>query len=114
MKLCYFNYFLKPKENILGVFNCKLKSITTFQMLSEDGVLVATNTRLIFCKVIGEHPHLLQAYEYKYITNLKLKDKGYLYYKYNGDPVKISNVDDEDMKKLVHIINNKDLNKIFI
>ena len=46
--------------------------------------------------MIGDHPHLLQSYEYKYITSCNIKDNEdgtYLYMKYNGDPVKIMGLD---------------------
>ena len=61
MKLCYFNYFLKEGERIISTFECRLKTINAFQILDKEGILVATNFRLLFCKVIGEHPHLLQS-----------------------------------------------------
>ena len=57
MKLCYFNYFLKEGERIISTFECRLKTINAFQILDKEGILVATNFRLLFCKVIGEHPH---------------------------------------------------------
>ena len=87
MKLCRFNYFLKENEKITFFTECKLKSITTFNILDTEGLLLASDRRLIFCKLIGDHPHLLQSYEYKYISSCRIKenDDTYLYMKYNGE-----------------------------
>ena len=55
MKLCRFNYFLKENEKITFFTECKLKSITTFDILDTEGLLLASDRRLIFCKLIGYH-----------------------------------------------------------
>lgn len=96
MELCRFNYFLNENEKITFFTECKLKSITAFDIIDTEGLLLASDRRLIFCKLIGEHPHLLQSYEYKYITSCNIKenkDSTYLYMKYNGDSVKIMGLD---------------------
>ncbi|WP_455538739.1 PH domain-containing protein [Terrisporobacter sp.] len=114
MKLCYFNYFLNEGERIIFTFECRLKAINTFQILDKEGILIATNSRLLFCKVIGEHPHLLQSYEYKYLTSMEFKEDGnYLYAKYNGDPLKISSLDKDEIDKILLLINNEKVNSIF-
>ena len=114
MKLSYFNYLLKDHEEIISTFNCRVKMITAFKIMDEEGILVATNFRLLFCVLIGNHPHLLQEYDYKYITNINIKDEMYLYGKYNGDPIKISNMQKDEVEKLIHIINNKYFNNILV
>lgn len=109
MKLCYFNYFLKENEKIVAQYDCRLKAISAFEIIDEKGVLLCSDARLLFCKVIGEHPHLLQSYEYKYLTNLSFKEDGkYLYGKYNGNPIKISEITKEEADKILHIINKRD------
>ena len=115
MKLCYFNYFLKEGERIISTFECRLKTINAFQILDKEGILVATNFRLLFCKVIGEHPHLLQSYDYKYLCSAESKEDGeYLYAKYNGDPLKISQLDKDEIEKILLLINNEKMNNILV
>lgn len=115
MKLCYFNYFLKEGERVLCTFECRLKFIDAFQILDQEGLLMATSSRLLFCKVIGEHPHLLQSYEYKYICSVEFKEDGkYLYAKYNGNPLKISQLDKNEVNQILLLINNEKINNILV
>lgn len=111
MKLCRFNYFLKENEKITFFTECKLKSITTFDILDTEGILLASDRRLIFCKLIGDHPHLLQSYEYKYISSCRIKendDDTYLYMKYNGDPIKIMRLDKPIYEDIINFISSGD------
>lgn len=90
---------------------CKLKSITTFDILDTEGILLASDRRLIFCKLIGDHPHLLQSYEYKYISSCRIKendDDTYLYMKYNGDPIKIMRLDKPIYEDIINFISSGD------
>lgn len=112
MKLCRFNYFLKENEHVIFFEKCKLKSITSFEMLDTKGILLASNMRLLFCELIGEHPHLLQSYEYKYISTCDIKgsdDDIYLYMKYNGDPVKIMGLEESLYQDLINIISSENV-----
>lgn len=111
MKLCRFNYFLKENEKITFFTECKLKSITTFDILDTEGILLASDRRLIFCKLIGDYPHLLQSYEYKYISSCRIKendDDTYLYMKYNGDPIKIMRLDKPIYEDIINFISSGD------
>ncbi len=111
MKLCRFNYFLKENEKVLFFTECKLKSITAFDILDTEGILLASNRRLIFCKVIGDHPHLLQSYEYRYISSCDIKENDnntYLYIKYNGDPVKIMELKKSVYEEIVSFVSSGD------
>ena len=111
MKICRFNYFLKENEKLTFFTECKLKSITAFDILDTEGLLLASDRRLIFCKLIGEHPHLLQSYEYKYIASCHMKeneDGAYLYMKYNGDPVKITGLDKPAYEDILNCISTGD------
>lgn len=112
MKLCRFNYFLKENEKINFFTNCKLKSINAFEIVDEEVMLLASDRRLLFCRVIGDHPHLLQAYEYKYISHYSIKENDndtYLYLKYNGDPIKIMGLDQSVYEKIIRFISSKDI-----
>ena len=40
------------------------------KILNEDGIILASDSRLLFCNMIGDHPNLLVAFDYKYITNI--------------------------------------------
>lgn len=107
MKLCRFNYFLKENEKIAFFTECKLKSITNFDLLDTEGILLASDKRLIFCKLIGDHPHLLKSYEYKYISSCTIKgvdENEYLYLKYNGDFVKLMGIDDSICEEIIKLI----------
>lgn len=107
MKLCHFNYFLKENEKIVFFTECKLKSITAFDILDTEGMLLASDRRLIFCKIIGEHPHLLQSYDYKYIWSCNIKendDNTYLYFKYNGDSIKITGLDKSTYENIISLV----------
>ncbi len=111
MKLCRFNYFLKENEKITFFTECKLKSITAFDILDTEGLLLASDRRLIFCKLIGDHPHLLQSYDYKYISSYCIKendDDTYLYMKYNGDPIKIMGLDKSIYEDIINFISSGD------
>ena len=107
MKLCRFNYFLKENEKIIFFTECKLKSITPFNILDTEGILLASDKRLIFCKLIGDHPHLLESYEYKYISSCDIKwldENEYLYLKYNGNPVKIMGLDKIEYDQIIKLV----------
>lgn len=107
MKLCRFNYFLKEDEKIIFYGECRLKSITAFDILDKEGMLLASDKRLVFCKIIGDHPHLIDSFDYKYISSCDIKGDGedkYLYFKYNGDPVKIMGVDSSQFDKIMKLI----------
>lgn len=108
MKLRYFDYFLKENEEIKIHVKCKLKSITAFDIINTEGILLASDRRLIFCKLIGEHPHLLQSYEYSYVSSccIKENDDICLYIKYNGDPVKILGLDKFTCDKIINIVSS--------
>ncbi len=111
MKLCRFNYFLKENEKVLFFTGCKLKSITAFDIHDAEGILLASDRRLIFCKVIGDHPHLLQSYEYRYISSCDIKENDnntYLYIKYNGDPVKIMGLKKSVYEEIVSFVSSGD------
>lgn len=107
MELCSFNYFLEENEKINFFTECRLKGITSFDILDAEGILLASDRRLIFCKLIGDHPHLLQSYEYKYISSCNMKeynDSIYLYMKYNGNSIKIMNIDKSTYETIVGFI----------
>lgn len=107
MKLCRFNYFLKENEKIVFYTKCRLRSITAFDIIDTEGMLLASDRRLIFCKIIGEHPHILQSYDYKYISSCDIKendDDTYLYIKYNGDPIKILGLNKSTYEDIIKIV----------
>ena len=43
---------LKEDENILASLKCNLKSFIDFTIVDENGVLLVTDTRVLFCKYI--------------------------------------------------------------
>ena len=104
MKLCRFNYFLKQGEKIIYTFNCHMKSLINFQILNEDGIILASDSRLLFCNMIGDHPNLLVAFDYKYITNTQIKEDNSIFMKHNGEPIKITNLDKESSQKIIETI----------
>lgn len=116
MKLCHFDYFLKENEKIIHMANCTFKSYNEYKIIDMEGIFIASNMRLLFCNIIGEHPHLMYDYEYKYTTNLQIKGDGedYLFFKYDGYPVKIIDIKKSDLDFFMNIINRfkEDLNLI--
>lgn len=116
MKLCHFNYFLHENEKIIHRANCTLKSYNEYKIYNMEGIFIASNMRLLFCNIIGDHPHLMNDYEYKYITNLQIKGDGedYLFFKYDGYPIKIVNIKKSDLDLFMNTINKfkKDLKVI--
>ena len=102
---------LKEDENILASLKCNLKSFIDFTIVDENGVLLVTDTRVLFCKYIGRNLSVVHNFDYKLITSFNLKeddDKNkYIIFKYNGDRVKITNIQSGDILKVCEVISNK-------
>ena len=64
---------LKEDENILASLKCNLKSFIDFTIVDENGVLLVTDTRVLFCKYIGRNLSVVHNFDYKLITSFNLK-----------------------------------------
>ncbi|MEG1409857.1 MAG: PH domain-containing protein [Terrisporobacter sp.] len=106
MKLCRFNYFLRKDEKALSTISCRMKAYIQCQIIDTEGIILITDSRLCFCNIIGDHPNLIIEFEYKYINSVKLKDKNYICFKYNGDPIKITDMNLENVQILLNFISN--------
>ena len=95
---------LKEDENILASLKCNLKSFIDF-------TIVVTDTRVLFCKYIGRNLSVVHNFDYKLITSFNLKENDdknkYIIFKYNGDRVKITNIQSGDILKVCEVISNK-------
>lgn len=108
MNICKFKYFLKDDEIVRGIFSCKLKAFVNLQMIEEKGIIIASDSRLIFCNTIGDHYNFIVDFNYSYITSLKVKelsqDEKYLTLYHNGDLVKITDILEEDINDIIKYI----------
>ena len=102
---------LKEDENILASLNCNLKSFIDFTIVDENGVLLVTDSRVLFCRYIGQNLSVVHSFDYKLITSFNLKEDDnrnkYIIFKYNGDRVKITHIKSGDILKACEVISNK-------
>ncbi|WP_455542537.1 PH domain-containing protein [Intestinibacter sp.] len=102
---------IKEDEDILVSLNCNLKSFIDFTIVDEVGVLLVTNSRVLFCKYVGSNLSVIHNFGYKLITSFNIKeddDKNkYIIFKYNGDRVKITNIKSGDILEVAEIITKK-------
>ena len=102
---------LKENEKILASLTCNLKSFIDFTIVDENGVLLITDNRVLFCKYIGSNLSVVHNFDYKLITSFNIKeddDKNkYIIFKYNGDRVKITNIKSGDVLEVAEIITKK-------
>lgn len=102
---------LKENEEILVSLNCNLKSFIDFTIVDENGILLVTSTRVLFCKYVGSNLSVIHNFDYKLITSFNLKEDEnkaqYIIFKYNGDRVKITNIKSDDTLKAAQIILQK-------
>lgn len=102
---------LKENEDILASLNCNLKSFIDFTIVDEDGVLLVTNSRVLFCKYIGSNLSVVHNFDYKLITSFELKDdedkNKYIIFRYNGDRVKVANIKSGNILEVADIISKK-------
>ena len=102
---------LEEDEDILASLNCNLKSFIDFTIVDQDGVLVVTNKRVLFCKYKGMDLSVVNDFEYKLITSFNVKEddykKKYIIFKYNGDRVNITNITGGDILEVAYIMSKK-------
>lgn len=98
-------------ENILASLNCNLKSFINFTIVDKNGVLLVTDSKILFCEYVGKDLALVHDFEYRLITSFDVKEdydkKKYIVFKYNGDKVKITNITSGDISKVEEIIKSK-------
>ena len=80
---------LEEDEDILASLNCNLKSFIDFTIVDQDGVLLVTNKRVLFCKYKGRDLSVVHDFEY------------------NGDRVKITNITGGDILEVAYIMSKK-------
>ena len=68
---------LEEDEDILASLNCNLKSFIDFTIVDQDGVLLVTNKRVLFCKYKGRDLSVVHDFEYKLITSFNVKEDDY-------------------------------------
>ncbi len=109
---------LEEDEDILASLNCNLKSFIDFTIVDQDGVLLVTNKRVLFCKYKGRDLSVVHDFEYKLITSFNVKEDDYknkyIIFKYNGDRVKITNITGGDILEVAYIMSKKQKNFINI
>ena len=102
---------LKENETILASLKCNLKSFIDFTIVDENGVLLVTNKRVLFCKYKGRDLSVVHDFEYKLITSFNVKEDDYknkyIIFKYNGDRVKITNITGGDILEVAYIMSKK-------
>lgn len=102
---------LKDDEQILASLNCNLKSFIDFTIVDKDGVLLVTDTRVLFCEYVGRNLSVVHNFDYKLITSLTLKEDDvknkYMNFRYNGDRVKITNITSGDIVKAAEVVLKK-------
>ena len=102
-------------ENILASLNCNLKSFINFTIVDKNGVLLVTDSKILFCECeyVGKDLALVHDFEYRLITSFDVKEdydkKKYIVFKYNGDKVKITNITSGDISKVEEIIKSKQI-----
>ena len=99
---------LEEDEDKLASLNCNLKSFIDFTIVDQDGVLLVTNERVLFCKYTGRDLSVVHDFEYKLITSFNVKEDDYknkyIIFKYNGDRVKITNITGGDILEVAYIM----------
>ena len=102
---------LEEDEDILASLNCNLKSFIDFTIVDQDGVLLVTNKRVLFCKYKGRDLSVVHDFEYKLITSFNVNEDDYknkyIIFKYNGDRVKITNITGGDILEVAYIMSKK-------
>lgn len=100
-------------ENILASLNCNLKSFINFTIVDKNGVLLVTDSKILFCECVGKDLALVHDFEYRLITSFDVKEdydkKKYIVFKYNGDKVKITNITSGDISKVEEIVKSKQI-----
>lgn len=102
---------LKEDEQIVASLNCNLKSFIDYTIVDENGVLLVTNERVLFCKYLGKSLSVVHDFDYNLITSFNLKEDDdkykYIIFKYNGDKVKIKNIKGDEILKVADVILKK-------